>query len=416
MSIERKIIFWPVFLVACAMPYLFVVSFHPSPIDIEQKGSIRVGTVETKSGNKVDIFVMLGDVFAPKYTRRDIGFDLVAVSCYFDPIEISGRQVLITNPLLNSALLNSARDSLEFVYFISNLFASLEQSKEVVTCFLRNKDKSEICEGDKLTPYVWLAYKNSPMFLNQGVKYIATLPLFDPSLYVSQFDEGDLRMRLAINVETAVRRLIGYSLDSLKPTVKSIGLATLGSTSHRGGDSQAFLNFDKGLLTILQGIKSSHTTESLDRIYLVGFNKHEGVFRTEVIRGLQSVADYLILELCATPSGAVVTGAIYSLLWLLISLLLYQNLGQIWRQKNRWNLLAVILGPNTFLVALNTATLVALTGTLHPSDYKIIYWANAASVIIGTIILANASKRFKARGTLSYKFRQTAHNTHKNEP
>jgi hypothetical protein len=289
------------------------------------------------------------------------------------------------------------RDTLGFYYFRDNLFAALEQSKEVVSCFLTSPEKSEICEGDKLAPFVWLAYRGSPMFHDQGVKYLAALPLFDPSLFVGQISEEDLRSRLATNVETAVRRLIAYSLDNLRPTVKSIGLAALGSTSHRGGDSPAFMNFEEGFLTIVKGIQTSHSTESLDRIYLVGYDRHEGIFREDALKGLQAVSDYMLLSLCATPPGAVIAGAIFSVMWLLISLFLYQQVGQVWRQKNRWNLLAVLLGPNAFLVALNTSIVVALMGILDPAHFKIIYWANAAAVLSGTMLLAHTSKRFKIR-------------------
>lgn len=390
---ERKFLFWVVFLTTALAPYLAVLSLRPSIQEIEQAGSIKAGSVVTESGNIVEIHIMIGDVFAPRQTRPDIGFDLVGVTCYFDPIEINGESVLLTNPLLNSALYHSARDSSEFRYFMRHLFTTLEQSREVVACFLRGSDGGRPCAGDKITPFVWAAFDRSAMFRNQGVKYLAALPLFDPSPFIRQISETDLRSRLSVNVETAVRRLIGYSMDNLHPTVRSLGIAALGSTSHRGGDSPAFLTFDQGFLRTLAAVKTSKPPESLDRVYLVAFNQHKGIFREDALKGLQAVSDYLTLSAVLSPPGAIMAGTVYSILWLMLSFLLYQKAHGIWTKKNRWEFLNKLLGPNAFMVAASWGTVSALVALLHPEDFRAVFFINALLVACGTLFLSYVSKR-----------------------
>lgn len=393
MRMKRQLVFWPIFLLSALAPYLVVLALRPTIQEIESSGSIKGGSLVTGSGNSVEIHLMIGDVFAPRRTRRDIGFDLVGVTCYFDPIEVDGQNVLVTNPLLNSALYHSSRDTSEFHYFVHNLFVSLEQSREVVACFLTRSGNDNPCAGDKITPFVWAAFDRSQMFRDQGVKYLAALPLFDPTLFLNRMSEKELRSRLALNVETAVRRLIGYSMDNLQPTVRSVGLAALGSTSHRGGDSQAFLRFDQGFLRALAGVKASKTPESLDRLYFVAFSQHQGVFREDALAGLQSVSEYLILSVILSPPGALFAGTIYSVLWLMLSFLLYQQANRIWTRDNRWEFLSKLLGPNALLVALSWGTVSALAALLHPEDYRAIFWVNAALIAIGTILLSHVSKR-----------------------
>ena len=135
------------------------------------------------------------------------------------------------------------------------------------------------------------------------------------------------------NVEAVVRRLINFAADNLHPTVTSIGLAALGSTSHRGGDSNYFLEFSDGFRAILQGIEKSRPSDSLDRIYLVAYDKHKGVFKEDVLSGLQKAHQYILLKEMKNGDFSKLLGGCLTVLYFLFCLLSYQNYKQIIKKK-----------------------------------------------------------------------------------
>lgn len=371
------------------LPWLFFLLFRVGVKEIEQTKDVKVGYVKTLSGSVLEIHLMIGDVFAPRTTRRDIGFDLVPVSCFFDPININGEVVLLGNPLLNSAIRQSVsqKDSTEILYFLQNLVRALEQSREVVDCFSAGTNTYG-CEGDQIVPFVWATYENSMMCRDQGVKYLAALPLFDPDVVMERYPPKEARERLAANLETSVRRLITHAMDNLASTVRSIGFAALGSTSHKAGDSEYFLEFSQGFLTILRALQTSRPPESLDRVYLVAFDSLTGKFRERGLIGLQTVSDYLLVSKLASPANSVMVGGICSVLFFFLGLLSYQQIGWLLRKKNRWELVTKVLPVSVAASALSWSFTVYLTTLLPPGKVKLCFYAYMIITVlcIGAVI------------------------------
>ncbi len=372
-------------------PIIISILFVPTNKMIIDSPSIQLGTITTQSGNIVTVNIMLGNVFNPQENSKDIGFDLVGVSCYFDPIKFENHLLLPSNPLLNSALRASAGSKEELSYFIKNLFQALESSRDVVTCFMTNDKISSPCKGDKLEPYVWAVYNDSPIFKDNGVKYIAALPLFNPNILLDKIPVDQTRERLSENVESAVSRILGYSLEELKPTVRSVAFAALGSTSH-SSDSRYFLDFETGFLSILKGIQQSHSHSTLKRIYLVGYNKHKGIFLQETINGLKSVAQYLLLFNIFSKIGTL-TVSIYTILWIVSAIFSYQKLKDIWKKRSRWPFFATIVTSTTVFILTTYGVTSSIIMQLHPKYFKFAIFGNLLITIICYIILLIFSKR-----------------------
>ena len=335
-----------VVLIAAILLFGPALSVHfsaPSHRTIERRKCIKGGRARTANGSELDVYLVWGDVFRPKAIHRDMGFDLVCVSCYFDPIAVKRGKLLPSNPLLNSAIAASTDSEEELQYLLGNIFEALEKSKQVVGRFMSG-GKALPGEGDQLVPFTWVAYRGSRMSSQQGVKYLAALPLFNPDLLFGRVSELETRKRLAVNVETVTRRTMDYASEDLDPTVHSVAFAALGSTSHRGGDSRYFLQFSEGFLSILRGIEQSRPTKHLDRAYLVAYDRHRDVFKEDALDALQEVKRQLVLKSLASSRLREVTGGSLGVLLFAFCLLSYRQYARIWRESNRWTFVATLLG------------------------------------------------------------------------
>ena len=256
------------------------IPYHVTRIGVSQLQTLRevkVGTVTTATGSTVDIHLMIGDVFRPRRTHRDLGFDLVAVSYYFDPVRFDDRELLIGNPLLVSALEFSARDTAEFSYFAANLIQAAFQGRDGVNCFVRSSEY-RACEGDQLVPYFWPATAASDRNGPTGVRYFAALPLFNPQLAFVRGRDAEFRQRLRANAVVAVERMLASASEEVSPSPRSVGFAALGSTSHTGGDSPAFMTFREGFVALLDAVEHARPNAELDRVFFVAYEAHSGVF------------------------------------------------------------------------------------------------------------------------------------------
>jgi len=362
----KKIILYTIGTLIVLLPLALVHINTPSHNDIQSKKDIKAGTIKTLNGSELEIHLVWGNLFQPRSVHRDMGFDLVGISCYFDPLRIQEEQVLPTNPLLNSAIYESLRSEErkereeEIRYLLSKIIEALEYSKEVISCFM-NKPRKEVCEGDQIVPYFWNSFRNSDMSEKHGIKYLSALPLFNPDLLYGRLSEKETRNRLSENVKVVIRRLINLAADKLHPTVHSIGLAVIGSTSHRGGDSRYFLEFKDGFISILKGIENSRPSSSLDRIYLVAFDQHQGVFKDDVLKGLQRVKQYLYLNELRNGETAKLIAGILTILYFIYCLLSYQNYERILKQDNRWSFVGTLTGTSGLAVGTSWAASISIS-------------------------------------------------------
>jgi len=340
-----------------ALPWALVSLNTPTHSALIEKRCILAGSIKTANGSSLNIFICWGDVFAPRRMHRDIGFDLVGVSCYFDPIHIPDGEALPGNPLLFSAIKASSQTQAEQQHFLKNLFAALSKSRTTVAAFMSGARPSAN-EGDQIVPYTWTAFRYSPIYRDQGVKYLSALPLFNPDILPARISQAVARERLQMNVEAVTRRLVTYASDDLDPTVHSIGLAAIGSTCP-AYDSPYFLTFTQGFRAILAGLESSRPSPQLDRVYLVAYDQHTGQFKHDALRGLQEVKRRIFLLYTLTPERIAFTSALLTILYLFFAVLSYQNHTKILQSGNRWTFFATVF----FFASL--ATSVAILAPLY---------------------------------------------------
>lgn len=338
----RAVTFCGAALAGTLMPWLIMAVNRPSAATIEDRRDVEVGTLTTQSGGQVEVHVVLGNVFRPKRLHGDLGFDVATVSLYFDPVRIQGRDLLLVNPLFANAVRESLSSAEELDYFLNNVVEALEASRDVVLC-IRDNNTRQTCKGDQIKPYVWPAFRRSPMVQERGVKYLAALPLFDPQTALGNVDDSVLHDRLRRNVHIAIRRLFDVLDSDYRGKVQSAAFAALGSTSQAGGDSPAFLSFTEGFLAILRSLEESRPPTTLGRVYLVAFDQHTGVFRSDAIAGLRSAADYVCFRRLVSGALAALIGGVLALLFFVMGIASYQSLPQA-LGGNRWAFLDMMLG------------------------------------------------------------------------
>jgi hypothetical protein len=73
------------------LPFTLIKVQTPSQSYLEKKKCFYSGFIETKNGSQIEINLVWGDLFQTKKIHRDMGFDLVGISCYFDPIDVEGK-------------------------------------------------------------------------------------------------------------------------------------------------------------------------------------------------------------------------------------------------------------------------------------------------------------------------------------
>ncbi len=387
-----------IFVVATAaiiilLPWLYVTFRVPSTREIVSAGVLPIGSITTGNNVDVDVQMLVGDIFDPKSTSRDVGFDLVAVSCYFDPVAINRTLILPGNPMLFSALRDAARTEAEFQTFVEGLLTALRKSSKVVSQFVAG-DASYASSGDPLTPHVWARLNNSPTQSIQGVKYEAALPLFNPDILRDKVSPDVARGRLALNVESSVDRLLTSYLPG-EATVQSVAFPSLGSTSHRGGDSPYFMTFEQGFRYILNGVTKARPPPTLSRVYLVGFRAHTGDFRSDLLDGMQSAARYMAIRDLAHISELGVCLAVTSLLFTLLGVCSYHNVRTIFRDKARWPIIANVAQVGGLLGACVSGIL-SFTAHLAPPDHvEIALIAYSMCAIAGVILVLWFSKRIR---------------------
>ena len=363
---------------------------------IELNPGILAGRIVNTAGNRIDIRLLVGDTFNPRMSSNDIRFDLASVSCYFDPIEFENKLVLPSNPLLNSAILNSSATEREVRELLTGLTTALLQSSSIVRKI--SSGRLQGVEGDQITPYVWPVSSMSTMS-QQGVKYIAAMPLFDPLTFAEGVAPKTVRNRLEQNLRVAVRRLISYSISEHAPSIRTIAFAALGSTF--SSDSDLFLSFRSGYSAILGGISDSSFTGPLDTVYLVGFHKHEGVGRKEMMSALKSISERFVLQRIFGDRRPKIVDVLMSILLASLILLNYQGIRYIWREKNRVILVSAVVTITAFFgsVPLKVAEAAFVDGLSENAIQlsHLLYLGSATLLIAAVFVFTKRIRKIRFR-------------------
>ena len=371
-------------------PLSVVIALATSRSEIEKHDEVKIGDIQTAAGSRVSIHVMIGDVLHPRRTRSDLGFDLVPVSYYYDPIRIDGQDVLIISPLLNSALIVASRNEADWEYFMKELSSALYQNVDGISCFSRG---SHSCEGTQIEPRIWPAYGASTASGPKGVKYIAAIPLFDPNAVIAEGGQAaDTRRRLGENLRTGVIRTLDLAAREYDGKIRSVAFAALGSTSHRGGDSRAFLRFRDGFLTILNAVIESRPPGSVDRVYLVGYSNHTGLYREEVLSALVYVSRYLSYREVATGDWRFIFTGVIGVGFFALGIASYQNFIHVFKQHNRWVIVGKILTLSTVFSGISWGAL-KVSYVIAPTRYELAFVSHFAASIVCIVVVLTLSKR-----------------------
>lgn len=381
----KKVVSILILLLLVLLPFITTKLFSPSLDELEKEKCINIGALKAENELPINVYLCFGDVFRPNDLRSDIGFDLVILSCYFDPIDYNGEQILFSNPLLNSALSNTAKDSTELYSLIYNLFLTLDKSRNVISCYAQNIGNSIPCKGDKITPYIWSVSQSDNAFSRNNIKYLCALPILNPH---TLFNENPKKVRetLAENVDAAIKRLLNNEMDLLRPTVKSIAIAAIGSTSH-SGDSELFMSFKQGFLTIIKSISQSRPPETFDRVYLVAFDKHKGQFKKDALFGLKAVAEYLILKKITSDDYFKLISFIYLILWTLLTFIYYKNSKTIWIANNRFAFVLTLTSVGGLLTAMSFGFTSVLINQISIVKFEQYFVFHGLIVIIDFLLL-----------------------------
>jgi hypothetical protein len=389
----RRILSVAILLTLVLLPFVLTWFQVPRQSTFVIERDLYLGTVRASNGCDVDVRGVYGNLFRPEEAQSDLGFDLVGISCYFDPLRLDDRTVLPVNPLLASAIAESMHDSLAVLCLLDNLFLTLQKSRAVVECYM-SPGPSRPCEGDKIVPHIWVSVEGPAPRKPHRIKYMAALPLFDPALLLSHhISPSEARRRLGDNVEAATSRILTLAAEDLEGTVHSVAFAATGSTSRRGGDSPYFLDFTDGFMRTIAGIKASRPPLSIDRVYLVAFDQHQGQFRADALKGLQAVAHKFALERLCHGRKRVFLGAANCLGMFFLGLFSYQQVESIWKGKNRWSLVGAVLPVSLLLGGAVTEMLRLSVDSLPDCYFGIAPWLSGGSVLVAYLIILLLSKR-----------------------
>lgn len=379
-------------LILLFAPIALIIVLCPSAEKIVKNKVVKCPSITDEKGKTIDTFIVWGDIFSPRFSNIP-GWDLVGIPMYFDPITINKTQKIVNTPVFHNALVNSTSSKSEFEYITSHLVKAATDNSEEIMCILSNK-RIKTCEGDQINPYIWPSYPNSNIHKDNDIKFLAALPIFDNKSFLKTLVKemngessginilkSETRDALAKNVEYATSALIGEA--SYNNKVRSIAIPIIGSTSHNGGDSKLFLNFSEGVISIFKGIKRSDANFQFSKIYIVGFNLHTGVFKTEAIQALQKFWFYSFLEnFNKEYKWSMVT--YYSIVFFVFLLLYYSSYAKNYFSKrvSRINIFAVGSGISVFFGSIVTSLSVMIIPKIEFSNLSILAACTALSILL----------------------------------
>jgi hypothetical protein len=176
-------------------PYLFLVVgvahvvlflwlrysfFH----EIKTSQIVHVKDFQHRGSSKLSLAMTMASIFDPKKKNPFLDYDLVPVSCYLDPVEISKEGIVWhTNLLLRSALKYASKDKATFKRFANELLLSMIKNRQVIST-LRLDDNRTMGKnkfiGKSVHVHRFEIDPETEFFDKSGIVEIAALPIFQP--------------------------------------------------------------------------------------------------------------------------------------------------------------------------------------------------------------------------------------------
>lgn len=247
----------------------------------------------------IQIIATNGDIFQPQLQGIDRAYDLIVLSATVDPFYSIGDIVVWeSNLLVRSFFAFSYEDRALIESGIRNLILRMLKNNSAFVQYLLNEPVRQIrynldyvaklCE-----PFIAKIPKDS-LLEKLGIRWYAILPLFNSKSIPIAEDRGE---KLALNVKIAVGRLANdlsrLENDYAEYRIRIIAIPALAG-SETLVDSKFYLKYADSFMSIVQGLSGTPLPRSLERVYLVAWNKWSQISPDEgrcALSGLKSVYD-----------------------------------------------------------------------------------------------------------------------------
>ncbi len=296
---------------------------------------VKIGRIHHRGVGDVELWGVYGDAFAPKDQNTD--FDVVVVSATINPLAVwkKDKERIIVwqqNNLLHSALVNTFPDKEVFRKAVEEMVISMGQNGQLIKYFLdpqfQFKDSYHL--KDFVHVYYWEVPNGGVFHAKTGINAIVAVPIFDPA-YV--YKEGlqnleVLHARLQDNVFLVIRRAVETIEDWAKQKPHSIHTHTIAIPALAGTccrlDSALYLDYSTSFFTILRGLEESKLPNTIERVYLISYDKLPDLESRISLQALFRVFSYYHLRYWMENKNLYLQGPILrALIWILPFWLMY---------------------------------------------------------------------------------------------
>lgn len=275
---RKHLIVISVFLVAPIVLSGFLWSWHRDfGYAIRSKTPLRLVSLKHRGGGEVAVYLVKGDVFEPKKIDRTLSFDLVPITCTWDPLWQMGNQVVWeSNLMLRGALEATWTDPVTREEAIQQLVVRMSQNRELIRYFTATPPEEYAPKLEELRRlahiYFWRPPSNGGFYRTSEISLLASVPIFSPSDVTQKLTPRALRMRLRDNLQVSLTRLFAETDVAGDRPIRTVAFALMGA-SETLLDSQNYLSYRDSAGVIIESVQLSRLPDSIDELYLVMWDK-----------------------------------------------------------------------------------------------------------------------------------------------
>lgn len=222
----------------------------------------------------VQVLGTYGDIFQPNIRGLDRSYDVIILSATIDPLTGNDTTILWTSNLLVRSFFGYASATNDSTLVLAGMKALLIQMTRNNRNYIEHLINYP--PGDATVNDAYLAklcepcIEEVPMYSPlryAGIKWFVVLPLFNSERLC---DASDRTNRMRMNVRTSMYRVFCDIRDTKK--IRFIAIPALAATESLN-DSKYYLRYSESFSTIIESFKGVKLPESIERIYLVAWDK-----------------------------------------------------------------------------------------------------------------------------------------------
>jgi len=226
----------------------------------------------------IQIIGTYGDIFQPQLRGLDRSYDLIVLSATLDPLYSINEMLVWESNLLVRAFFEFAYNDESLKNSgIKNLIIRMVRNNKAFIKYISSEPISDIPYNQNYTaelcePLIEKVPKDSRLY-RVGIKWYAVLPLFNSKC---TSDANERKKRLALNVKLCIFRLLNdlNRLENVQERLRVIAIPALAG-SETLEDSHYYLKYADSFESIISAIKAVSLPKSLEKIYLVVWDKWE---------------------------------------------------------------------------------------------------------------------------------------------